>query len=103
MPMALAAVFGFIKTMNKLIVQGISKVNALEAINFLMDCDKILGLQLDMVRIVGADDILTDILNLREKARFEKKWTKSDKLRKEILALGYEVEDTANGQIIKKI
>ncbi len=41
-------------------------------------------------------------MNLRETARFEKNWTLSDNLRDQIQEEGWVVEDTANGQKVKK-
>ncbi len=41
--------------------------------------------------------------NEREIARKQEDWAKADKIRKELKNLGYEVEDTAYGPLIKKI
>jgi cysteinyl-tRNA synthetase len=43
------------------------------------------------------------IVEERESARKEKNWEKSDKLREEIKKLGFEISDTSEGAIVKKI
>jgi len=47
-------------------------------------------------------DEVNEIIKLREEARNNKDFTKSDELRKQIEALGYEVMDTPEGQKVKK-
>ena len=42
------------------------------------------------------------LLDKRKKVREEKNWSESDRLRDEIKALGYTVEDTSKGQQISK-
>lgn len=103
MPKALASIFGFIKIMNKFITQGISKVEAKEAINFMLDCDKVLGLELDKVGVTIVNEEVQSLLLLRETARTANNWDESDRLRNQIVSLGYEVEDTTEGQKIKGI
>ena len=48
-------------------------------------------------------DEINKLLDLRQQARAEKNWAESDRLREEITKLGYEVEDTNEGQKITKI
>ena len=45
---------------------------------------------------------VTEILDLREKARSDKDYLLSDKLRSELLSLGYTVLDTSQGQKLVK-
>ncbi len=47
------------------------------------------------------DEILA-LLKLREEARSESNWEKADSIRLEILKLGYVVEDSKEGQLLKK-
>ncbi|MFA5340495.1 MAG: cysteine--tRNA ligase [Clostridia bacterium] len=71
----------------------------------LMDFDKILALNLDKKRIDAEEDLPDDIKNLAEQridARKNKNWKMSDELRDEIKRLGYSINDTPNGQVIKK-
>jgi cysteinyl-tRNA synthetase len=72
----------------------------------LLDFDKVLGL--GFVDIVEEQEIeiateIQTLLDARQKARDEKDYSKSDDLRDEIKKLGFEVEDTAGGQKIKKL
>lgn len=66
--------------------------------------DAILGL--DLQRYVGIPLIATEevqeLLNLRAKARQEKNFTESDRLREQIAHLGFDVKDTASGQVLQE-
>ncbi|KKR20465.1 MAG: Cysteine-tRNA ligase [Parcubacteria group bacterium GW2011_GWE2_39_37] len=80
-----------------------------------LDFDQVLGLGLDIIKIrveksvifkwdiEGTQPEAARLLKLREKARAEKNWPESDRLREEIEKLGYSVEDTKEGMRIKKI
>ena len=71
----------------------------------LFEFDKVFGLSLEEVWR-QARKIPHEVKKLvaeREKARAEKNWQESDRLRDEIKKLGFQVEDTANGPVIKKI
>jgi cysteinyl-tRNA synthetase len=74
----------------------------------LFDFDKVLGLNLKSARdqsVSGREKIPQEIIELakeREKARKEKNWQEADKLREKIKNLGYEIEDTPKGYILKK-
>ncbi len=67
--------------------------------------DKILGLGLNNIQKneVEIPKTVQKLLEEREVARREKDWTKSDTLRKEINAHGFEVKDTENGQEVTSI
>ncbi len=70
-----------------------------------LDFDKVLGLKLNEAEQKKLE-IPTEVKNIieeREKARYEKNWAKSDELRDKIKNLGYEVKDTPEGQKIIKI
>jgi cysteinyl-tRNA synthetase len=69
-----------------------------------MQMDTILGLQLEQApeQPINIPPHIQTILETRENARKQKNWTESDRLRDEILAAGYIVEDTTNGQQLKK-
>ncbi len=68
--------------------------------------DRILGLKLDEVETQNFASLREDaqkLVDARQKARKEKNWAESDKLREEIEKAGYTVEDTAEGmRVIKK-
>ncbi|HHT95919.1 MAG TPA: cysteine--tRNA ligase [Clostridia bacterium] len=73
--------------------------------NLLMDFDKVLALDLDKKRTEAADDIPEEVTLLAEQrleARKNKDWKKSDQLRDRIRQLGYSINDTPAGQVIKK-
>ena len=70
----------------------------------LLDFDKVLGLNL--ANINSDFDIPQKVLELvekRKKARIDKNWTESDKLRKEIEDNGFLVEDLQNSCKIRKL
>ena len=72
----------------------------------ILDFDKVLGLDLDNIKEEEKTEIPEDIqklLNLRATTRAEKNWAESDRLRDEIKKLGFNVEDNANGQEVKKL
>lgn len=66
-------------------------------------CDQILGLNLTSRQTeTDIPDTVTKLLKKRAKARENKEWDKSDALRNEIRALGFDVEDNAGGQQVRK-
>jgi cysteinyl-tRNA synthetase len=77
-----------------------------EKLTTVLDFDKVLGLDLEpllaMKKYSDLPDGLKKLIADRQKAREEKKWQESDKLRKEIEAMGYNLEDTKDGQKVKK-
>ena len=48
------------------------------------------------------DDKISDLLTQRQKARSDKDWDLADKIREEIDSLGYVIEDTDQGPIVKR-
>ncbi|HCU48092.1 TPA: cysteine--tRNA ligase [Patescibacteria group bacterium] len=69
--------------------------------NLLLECDKILGLRLDDLKPVSIPTKVTDLVKAREMARQSKNWIKSDEIRQEIEQLGFKVEDTDSGPVVK--
>lgn len=69
------------------------------------DMDKVLGLNLTTPLNVKLDvsDEVKKMLDLRAKARTEKNFAESDRLRDQIAALGYGVKDGMNGQELTKL
>lgn len=73
----------------------------------ILECDKVLGLRLDIDNSKGSNkdpDLPDEVSRLAEKriiARNSKDWSESDRLREEINKLGFEVLDTSGGQVIK--
>jgi cysteinyl-tRNA synthetase len=76
---------------------------AMGKIHTIKEMDKVLGLDLLKKEKIEVSADLEKLIKEREQAREEKDWQKSDKLRDKIKSLGYLVEDTSEGQKIKKI
>jgi len=64
--------------------------------------DKVLGLNLTKQEKAEISDEVIALADEREKYRKDKEWEKSDKLRKKIEEMGYEIKDTDNGYDIVK-
>lgn len=91
-PEALATLFEFVKELNK-------KGGGKKSYELLKELDTFLGV------LEIEENIPNDIQNLvqqREEARKKKDWKASDTLREKISKLGYFVEDTTKGTIVKK-
>jgi cysteinyl-tRNA synthetase len=69
--------------------------------NFVFLADKILGLGLEKFIKRKIPQKIKDKVLLREKLRKEKNWDMADKIREELLKLGYKIEDTKFGPIVK--
>ncbi len=76
-----------------------------EIANLLLKFDTVLGIRIDKEEEKNDLKIPEEVLKLveeRKKARQEKNWTESDRLRDEIQNLGYSVKDTKDGVDILK-
>lgn len=78
--------------------------------DLLLDFDKVLGLDLvnskqyiDEQKKLDIPENVSKLLEERKKAREEKDWALSDKLRDEINSMGYIVKDTKEGMTVEKI
>ena len=97
---ALGAIFELVKDSNLVIQEGSAKAAAAAALESLRALCGVLGL-LTKER----DDLPEEIRALAEEraqARKEKNWARSDELRDAIRAAGYILEDTKQGQKIRK-
>ncbi|MFA5249594.1 MAG: cysteine--tRNA ligase [Candidatus Paceibacterota bacterium] len=97
MPQALAAAWEVVK--DKELSKG-------EKYALLTDFDKVFGLDLDKVETKKEEEVPEEIkklVDLRGQARQQKNWAESDRIRDQIKTLGYEVEDTPQGQKAKKL
>lgn len=93
MPRAMAAVQELLK----------SNVSDGQKYTTILDFDRVLGLDLDTLD--QPEDLPSEVQKLfdaRQKARDAKEWEASDRLRDEIQALGYMVQDTPEGMKIIK-
>jgi cysteinyl-tRNA synthetase len=98
-PKALATVFGLITEGNRMLDLGASSRRGVEAMLEFMkkDFDSIFA----VLRSGQGGSLSEDesaLLKERETARLSKDWAKSDELRKKLLALGIDVQDTPSGQ-----
>ena len=70
------------------------------ALDMLNELCGVLGILYRDMRVLP--DEVKELAEERQKARNEKNWEKSDELRDRINDMGYTVEDTAEGQKVKK-
>ncbi len=68
----------------------------------LLKFDKVLGLKLDQPPQINIPKEVQNLADRREQARLARDFSKSDELRQQIDALGFEVEDTSNGPKLKQ-
>jgi cysteinyl-tRNA synthetase len=67
----------------------------------LFDFDKVLGLDLNKIKITSPSGKVKDLLKKREQARLAKQWEKADQLRAQIEKEDWLLEDTAQGPKLK--
>jgi cysteinyl-tRNA synthetase len=95
-PRALAVLWG---------VVGDRTLPAATALELIAAFDSILGLNLMSATDAAAEEVPEVVLALvqqREDARRARDWSASDRLRSEVLAMGYEIKDTAQGTTVVK-
>lgn len=91
---ALATIFEFVKKSYK------KNVGGEKTYNFFKELDKIFGI-LDLKKQPVPQKVIT-LAKKREKLREQKNWSEADQIRQKINNLGFEIEDTDQGQMIKK-
>lgn len=100
---ALAALFDFIRDVNVLIDQKeVNEVQAQSCLSMLKAFDQVLGVMNFEPLSLEIPHELQTALEERQKARQEKNWKESDRLRDFILSRGYLIEDTPTGPKLKK-
>lgn len=100
---ALAALFDFVREVNRMIDQG--KVNRKEAVeihNLIITFDRVLGiLPVKGTIMLNADLInekqIENLIQKREVARKAKDWKSADEIRQRLFDMGVILEDTASG------
>lgn len=97
---ALGAVFELVKDANVSVREGSSRLAAEAALNSLNALCGVLGF-LTKENDALPDDIVR-MVSEREEARKNKDWKRSDELRDAIRAAGYIIEDTKQGQKVRK-
>ncbi len=97
---ALSAIFDLVRTGNAQLNENTSCATVQKVLDTLVKLTGILGL---LSKKDDAEDAqLNELLEQRAKARADKNWAESDRLREEIAALGYTVKDTKQGQQVTK-
>ena len=98
---ALGAVFEMVRACNAEINETTDRGTIQLALDTMKQLTSICGI----LRRDGGEqsDEVTQLVEARAKARAEKNWAESDRLRDAIAALGYAVKDTKQGQQITKI
>ncbi len=103
-PKAVACLFDLINKQNSLIDQNLlNKVDADDILKFLRKVDRILGFIFWPEPKEKMPQELLDLVKEREKQRKENNFQKADEIRKEILELGWQIEDTKKGSKLKKV
>ena len=67
------------------------------------EMDKVLGLKLLEKEKIKIPEEILKLVKEREEARKNKDWKKSDELRNKIKKLGYQVDDTAERSVVRKV
>lgn len=104
-PKAIASLFELITFTNKLVSKDLlSKEDKRMVLAFLKNVEKIFGVKFSAKKAAEriSQDVL-DMLSNRERFRREKNWQEADMVRQAILSRGYAVEDTPEGQKLKKV
>ncbi|RDB31664.1 cysteine--tRNA ligase [Candidatus Similichlamydia laticola] len=98
-PMALGALFDFIREVNRLIdTESLNQVTAGKILKMLVECDVILDLR-DQNPIPNA---VQQLVEKRKEARERKKWKESDRYRAELEELGFVIEDLPYGSRVRR-
>lgn len=100
-PQALAELYAFITETNKL--KDITPDFTKAASQAWKDANSVLGLTLETPQEIPLPEHVQLLVKKRHDARTQKDFAAADKLREEIEKEGFAVEDTANGQKIKKV
>lgn len=99
-PEALAGVFDMISEGNRSMDAGLPCGDTGQVLALLKRFDSALGFI--SAADSQADQLIMDMVGLRQKARAERNWGESDRLRDQIEAAGWTVRDTPDGPVVKK-
>jgi cysteinyl-tRNA synthetase len=95
---ALAALFDFVREVNKLMDDNtLSKEEAEEAYKMMMKFDKVLGVIGEIKREEKLPKEAEELIHKREEARRAKDWETADKIREQLRSMGVVIEDTMQG------
>jgi len=96
---ALSAVFGLVSEVNRM--ADLSAADGPKVAEALSRFDRVLGVFQEAA--VEAPAEVQALVQAREAARKAKDWAESDRLRKGIAALGWEVKDTPQGARLRRL
>ncbi|MEM3459145.1 MAG: cysteine--tRNA ligase [Candidatus Bathyarchaeia archaeon] len=95
---ALAALFDFVREVNKLMDNNLlSKKEAEEVYNLMLRFDKVLGVIGEAKKEEKLPEEAEELIRKREEARKAKDWKTADKIRDQLKAMGVIIEDTPQG------
>jgi len=95
---ALAALFDFVRGVNKLLDDNmLSKEEAKEVYKLMMKFDKVLGVIGEIKREEKLPEEAEELILKREEARKAKDWETADKIRRQLRSMGIIIEDTPQG------
>ena len=97
---AMGAIFELVRDANQSLNADSAKQAIEAALNALGELCDVLGLLMKKAGDLPAD--IQALADARAQARKDKDWKKSDELRDQLKALGYTVEDTKEGQKVRK-
>ena len=93
---ALAAVFEFVREINRHMETGIGKKNSGDALSLMQDFNEVLGV-IDFDEDAGISREQLEMVELREKLRKEGKFAEADELRDKLKTQGIALDDTSEG------
>lgn len=95
---ALAALFDFVREVNKLLDNNVlSKEEAEEVCELMMKIDRVLGVIGEIKRKENLPKEAEELIRKREEARKAKNWEAADKIREQLRSIGIIIEDTPQG------
>ena len=95
---ALAALFDFVREVNKLLDDNmLSKEEAEEVCELMMKIDRVLGVIGEIKRKENLPKEAEELIRKREEARKAKNWEAADKIREQLRSIGIIIEDTPQG------
>ncbi len=95
---ALAALFDFVKDVNKLIDENkLGKEEAQEVSSLMMKFDKVLGVIGEVKKEEKLPKEAEELIKKREEARKAKDWKTADEIRQQLKNMGVVIEDTPQG------
>lgn len=79
------------------------RLNDSEKYELALEFDKVFGLNLDKEEKIKIPMAVKRLIAEREKMRKKKDWKKADELRKKINKLGYAIDDTEKGSVVRNL